>query len=226
MMLEVPGVLTKGEVAQVRALIDPAGWVDGNLTSGPQAKLAKRNRQLPWSEEGGKEAGRRILSALQASNLFFSAALPRTILPPLFNRYGEGDGFGEHVDNAIRANPHGGALRTDVSITLFLSEPEDYDGGELIVEDTYGAHEVKLNAGDAIVYPASSLHRVAPIARGERVAAFFWAQSLVRDDARRALLFNMDAQVQRLTGMLGAADPSVIALTGTYHNLLRMWSEV
>lgn len=227
MMLQVPQVLSKDEVAQVRSQIDAGEWVDGNLTSGPQARLAKVNRQLLPRAPQAAAAGEIILRALRANPLFVSAALPRIIMSPLFNRYGEGQGFGDHVDNAVRADPlTAQTLRTDLSATLFLSEPDAYDGGELTVEDTFGVQGVKLAAGDLILYPASSIHRVTPVTRGERTAAFFWIQSLVRDDAQRSLLLNLDVQVQKLTARLGGDAEEVIALTGAYHNLLRMWAEV
>lgn len=226
MMLQAPQVLSPAEVARVRELIDSAGWIDGNATSGPQAALAKRNRQLPQTDPAAVQAGRIILDALSRNLLFTAAALPRTILPPLFNRYGVGEGFGDHIDNAVRTAPDGARLRTDLSATLFLTEPEAYDGGELWVEDLYGAHAVKLNAGDLILYPASSVHRVDPVLRGERVSAFFWIQSLIRSDERRALLLSMDLDVQRLAAKVGQDAPEIVGLTGAYHNLLRMWSEV
>jgi PKHD-type hydroxylase len=227
MMLHVPGVLSADQVRACRTTLDAATWVDGNLTSGPQAALAKRNLQLPQDDPAAIAVGRAIVDALNASPLFVSAALPHTILPPLFNRYGGGHGFDDHVDNAIRRNPAtGGMIRTDLSATLFLAEPEDYDGGELTVDDTYGSHLVKLPAGDLILYPASSIHRVTPVTRGERVASFFWIQSLVRDDARRRLLFDMDLAVQQVSQAMGTDAAPVIGLTGAYHNLLRGWAEV
>lgn len=226
MMLQIPGVLDKDEVARLRGLIDAADWTDGNVTSGFQAALAKQNRQLPEGSPAAREAGATILAALERSPLFIAAALPARIYPPLFNRYGVGDGFGDHIDNAIRRNRLDGTqLRTDLSATLFLTEAEDYDGGELTVDDTYGVHQVKLGAGDLILYPASSLHRVEAITRGARISSFFWIQSLVRDDARRALLFDMDLAIQRAGATLGQGDPSIVSLTGAYHNLLRMWAE-
>lgn len=226
MLLQIPGVLTKAQIAECRRLIDPAEWVDGNATSGFQAALAKKNQQLPQGGEAATKAGAMVVGALERSLLFTSAALPLTILPPLFNRYGAGHSFDTHVDNAIRIlHTTGARFRADLSATLFLSEPDEYDGGELTIEDTYGAHSVKLEAGDLILYPSSSLHHVTPISRGTRVASFFWVQSLVRSDAQRALLFDMDGAIQRLGQQVGQGDPSLIALTGSYHNLLRMWAE-
>jgi PKHD-type hydroxylase len=227
MMIQIPEVLTRAQVAEVRRLIDAAEWVDGNVTSGAQAALAKRNRQLPEDGAAAKRAGDIVLDALGRNALFMSAALPAKVWPPLFNRYGAGEQFGLHVDNAVRVK-RGGVerLRSDLSATLFLSEPESYEGGELTVEDTYGAHAVKLAAGDVILYPASSLHHVTPVTAGERIASFFWIQSMIRDDARRRVLFDMDVAVQRLVAELGQGHGSVVALTGTYHNLLRMWVEV
>jgi PKHD-type hydroxylase len=227
MMLQVPEVLSPAKVAQVRTLIDAGEWIDGNLTSGPQARLAKINEQLAPRSEAAAEAGEIILAALRTHPLFVASALPKTIMSPLFNRYGPGHSFGNHVDNAVRADPlTGQTLRTDLSATLFLSEPEDYDGGELTVEDTFGVQGVKLEAGDLILYPASSVHHVTPVTRGSRTAAFFWIQSLIRDDAQRALLLGLDVNVQKLTAKLGGAAEEVIGLTATYHNLLRLWAEV
>jgi PKHD-type hydroxylase len=227
MMLQAPSVLSKAQVAEVRALIDAGEWIDGNLTSGPQAKLAKVNEQLLPRSAQAAAAGEIILAALRTHPLFVSAALPRTIMSPLFNRYGAGQTFGNHVDNAVRADPlTGQTLRTDLSATLFLSEPDDYDGGELTVEDTFGVQGVKLPAGDLILYPSSSIHHVTPVTRGSRTAAFFWIQSLIRDDAQRVLLLNLDVNIQKLTARLGGGAEEVIGLTGTYHNLLRLWAEV
>ncbi|WP_419253613.1 Fe2+-dependent dioxygenase [Caulobacter sp. ErkDOM-YI] len=227
MMLQIPEVLTKAQVAECRAIMDAAPWADGNITSGFQAALAKQNQQLPQDGEAARTVGAIILAALERNPLFVSAALPQTILSPMFNRYGRGMGFGDHIDNAVRRDPvTGQTLRTDLSATLFLSEPDDYDGGELVVDDLYGSHAVKLSAGDLILYPASSLHHVTPVTRGTRTASFFWIQSLVREDARRALLLDMDVAIQRLSQAVGVADPSILALTGTYHNLLRQWAEV
>src|SRR6185503_19807554 len=227
MMIQIPGVLTSAQVSEVRRLIDAAEWADGNVTSGPQAAIAKRNRQLSEDNAAAKRAGEIILDALGRHALFMAAALPAKVWPPLFNRYGGGERFGMHVDNAVRVK-RGGVerLRSDLSATLFLSEPDSYEGGELTVEDTYGAHAVKLAAGDLILYPASSLHHVTPVTAGERVASFLWIQSMIRDDAQRRVLFDLDAAVQRLVPELGQAHASVVALTGTYHNLLRMWVDV
>jgi PKHD-type hydroxylase len=227
MMLHIPDVLTKAEVADLRRLIDAGAWVDGNVTSGAQSALAKRNEQLPEGSPEARAAGERILDALSRNPLFVTAALPQTVFPPLFNRYGGGQTFGLHVDNAVRQSRDGGVrIRSDLSATLFLTEPEDYDGGELLVEDTYGVHEVKLPAGDMILYPASSLHQVSAVTRGARVSSFFWIQSLVREDAQRSLLFQMDIAIQQLAGKVGAGAPELISLTGAYHNLLRMWGDL
>lgn len=227
MMIQIPEVLSAAELAEVRRLIESAEWIDGNATSGAQAALAKRNRQLPEDSPAAKRAGEIVLDALGRNPMFVAAALPAKVWPPLFNRYAGGERFGMHVDNAVRLRRGGGErLRSDLSATLFLSSPEDYDGGELTVEDTYGAHVVKLGAGDLILYPASSLHHVTPVTSGERIAAFFWIQSMVRDDSRRRLLFEMDVAIQRLASEVGQGHESLVALTGTYHNLLRMWAEI
>lgn len=227
MMLQIPQVLTKAEVAECRAILDAGPWVDGNLTSGFQAARAKANEQLPQDSEAAQRVGAVILRALEANPLFVSAALPQIILPPMFNRYGEGMGFKDHVDNAIRRDPLSGRrLRTDLSATLFLAEPEDYDGGELVVNDLYGVHRVKLEAGDMILYPSSSLHHVTPVTRGARTASFFWIQSLIRDDARRTMLLEMDVAIQRLAQRAEPDDEAILSLTSVYHNLLRQWAEV
>lgn len=227
MMLHIPEVLTKQASARMRAMVESADWIDGNATSGAQSALAKKNRQLPEGSRAAQAAGEEILDALSANPLFVSAALPQIVFPPLFNRYGVGETFGSHIDNAIRQSRDGSVrIRSDLSATLFLTEPEDYDGGELLVEDTYGVHEVKLPAGDMILYPASSLHEVTPVTRGARTSSFFWIQSMIRDDARRALLFQMDLAIQGLSTKVGAGAPELISLTGSYHNLLRMWAEV
>lgn len=225
MLLQIPQVLTAEQAAQFRARVVAARWEDGNTTSGHQSSQVKFNEQLPEDSADAREIGGQIMAALHRSPLFFSAALPRQVYPPLFNRYGGGMTFGSHVDGAIRTHPPTGIrLRADLSATLFLTPPEDYDGGELIIEDTYGTHSVKLAAGDMVLYPASSLHQVTPVTRGVRTSSFFWIQSMVRDDGRRALLFDMDMAIIRLTRD-HPQHPSLVALTGTYHNLLRMWAE-
>jgi len=224
MMVHIPKVLTPEQVARCREVMEKAAWVDGNVTSGHQAAKAKNNLQLPEGSPEARELGTMVLEALARSNLFMSAVLPKQVFPPLFNRYDGGMTFGNHVDNAVRSGS-GVRIRTDVSSTLFISAPEDYDGGELIVDDTYGAHSVKLPAGDMIVYPATSLHRVTPVTRGSRIASFFWTQSMIRDESKRALLFDLDMSIMRL-----AADhpdhKSVVSLTAVYHNLLRQWADL
>lgn len=226
MMLHVPEVLNAEQVREIRAGLDAADWVDGRETVGDQGAKVKRNRQLPEHSAVGRELGKAILGALARSSLFFSAALPLRFVPPLFNRYEGGEHYGLHVDGSVRSVPGGGEqLRTDLSCTLFLCDPEDYEGGELEVVDTYGAHEVKLPAGDLILYPSSSLHRVHPVTGGARVCSFFWLQSMVRSDQQRSMLFELDQVIQKLRGRLGECEES-IALTGQYHNLLRMWSEI
>ncbi|MBN3787183.1 Fe2+-dependent dioxygenase [Burkholderia sp. Ac-20353] len=226
MMLHIPGVLTSEQVAQCRDILDHAEWTDGNATSGAQSALAKHNRQLPEGSPAARAVGDAIQDALARNPLFFSAALPLKVFPPLFNRYEGGEAFGTHVDNAIRLlRGTDFRVRSDLSATLFLEEPDAYDGGELCVEDTFGVHRAKLPAGDLVLYPASSLHHVTPVTRGARVASFFWIQSMVRDDADRTLLFQLDTQIQQLSTEKGAHDASVIALTGIYHNLLRRWAD-
>jgi PKHD-type hydroxylase len=225
MMLQIPQVLSADQVAQFRARMDGAAWVDGNVTSGHQSAQAKYNEQLPEDSPVARELGEAIVGALGRNQLFFSAALPRRVFPPLFNRYQGGMEFGNHVDGAVRVHgPSGLRIRTDISATLFLSAPEDYDGGELLVEDAYGVQRVKLPAGHMVLYPATSLHRVTPVTRGARVASFFWVQSMVREDAQRALLFDMDMAILRLSTD-NPGNPALVSLTGCYHNLLRMWSE-
>ncbi len=227
MLLHLASVLGKTEVAQARECIDRAPWVDGNVTSGAQSALAKRNLQLPEDAPEAREIGQRILDALGRHPQFMSAALPLKVFPPLFNRYEGGQAFGNHIDNAVRQlRGTDFRLRTDLSATLFLSEPADYDGGELLIEDTFGAQRIKLAAGDMVLYPASSLHRVTPVTRGARVSAFFWIQSMVRSDADRATLYQLDQTVQALAAERGQADAAVIALTGIYHNLVRRWAEM
>ncbi|RJS25204.1 Fe2+-dependent dioxygenase [Corallococcus sp. H22C18031201] len=225
MMLHIPQVLTAEQVARCRAVFDSATWEDGRSTAGHQSAQVKRNEQLPEGSREARELGDLVLAGLERSPLFISAVLPQRVFPPLFNRYGPGMTFGSHVDNAIRPVP-GTPLRvrTDVSATLFLSDPESYDGGELVVEDTYGDHSVKLPAGDLIIYPSSSLHHVTPVTRGVRLASFFWVQSLVRDVSQRALLFDLDTSIIQLNKEVPKS-PALVMLTGVYHNLLRQWSE-
>jgi PKHD-type hydroxylase len=226
MMLHVPAVLDRTEVAECRKLLDAAQWVDGNVTSGEQAAKAKHNRQLPIDAPITKELGNRVLAALARSPLFISATIPKRIVPPLFNRYEGGEHFEFHVDNAIRAVPGTAeCMRTDVSCTLFFADPDEYDGGELVVKDTYGTHSAKLPAGDMILYPATSLHRVTPVTRGVRMCSFFWVQSTVSGDWQRTMLFDLDQNIQKLRAQLGDNDQT-IALTSHYHNLLRLWSEM
>jgi PKHD-type hydroxylase len=225
MLLQIPQVITAEQAAQFRARIVAARWVDGSVTAGHQSAQVKHNEQLPEESAEAREIGGQIMAALQRSPLFFSAALPRQVYPPLFNRYQGGMNFGSHVDGAIRVHPPtGGRIRADLSATLFLTPPADYDGGELLVEDTYGTHSAKLAAGDMVLYPAASLHRVTPVTRGARVSSFFWIQSMVRDDGQRALLFDMDMAIVRLSKD-HAGHPGLVSLTGCYHNLLRMWAE-
>lgn len=226
MMLHIPEVLTRDQVATMRQALEGADWSDGRATVGPQGAQVKRNRQLPESSALGAELGAVILAALQRHALYISAALPLRTVPPLFNSYAGGEHYGAHVDGAVRSVA-GSALplRTDLSCTLFLADPDDYVGGELVVTDTYGTHEVKLPAGDMILYPSSSVHKVEPVTRGVRVCSFFWVQSMVRDDARRAMLHELDQTIQRLRMRIGDGD-DVISLTSHYHNLLRLWAEL
>ncbi len=226
MMFHVPAVLSPAEVAEFRRQFDAAEWTDGRATVGEQGAQVKQNRQLPAEHLVCQRLGDAVVKALGRNQQFFSAALPLRIAPPLFNRYEGGEHYGLHVDGAIRILSGGrGHVRTDMSATLFLTEPEDYDGGELEVVDTYGTHEVKLPAGDLILYPASSLHRVTPVTRGARTSCFFWLQSMVRDDWQRGLLYELDQNIQRLRAKHGDSEEAV-AITGHYHNLLRLWTEV
>lgn len=226
MLIAIPDLLDPATLASLRRTIDAAEWIDGNATSGHQSALAKHNEQLPEDSAAAKAAGKVILDALGRSPLFFAAALPLKVFPPLFNRYGVGQTFGVHVDSAIRIQRGTDfRIRSDLSMTVFLEDPAAYDGGELVIEDQFGVQRVKLPAGHAVLYPSSSLHKVEPVTRGRRVASFFWLQSMVRDDGARRILFDLDQSVQRLTGQLGGADRSVIELTGVYHNLLRRWAD-
>lgn len=226
MLLEVPEILTAAQVGEFRQVLEKAEWVDGRLTAGHQSARAKNNLQLREDNPEARRLGDLILAALERKPLFMSAALPLKVFPPLFNRYEGGQSFGNHVDNAIRqvtGTPH--RVRTDLSATLFLSQPDEYDGGELLVEDTYGLHSVKLPAGNLILYPSTSLHHVRQVTRGSRLASFFWIQSMVRDDGERTLLFDLDMAIQNI----GTGDPeqtAVASLTSVYHNLLRRWAEV
>jgi PKHD-type hydroxylase len=208
----------------MRARLASTDWIDGRASVGTQGAQVKRNRQLAEGSPAAVELGQIVSAALMANPLFFSSVLPLRILPPYFNSYAGGEHYGAHVDGAIRAQRGGAAVRSDVSCTVFLSDPDEYEGGELTVIDTYGAHEVKLPAGDAIVYPSTSVHEVRPVTSGERVASFLWVQSMVRDDWKRALLFELDTNIQALRAQHGDG-PALVALTGHYHNLLRMWAE-
>ena len=226
MIVTVADVLDAVQVAAARRTLDGARWVDGKVTAGHQSAAAKHNAQVAEDDPAAIEVGQTILSQLAANPLFVSAALPRHIFPPLFNRYAGGQSFGTHIDNAIRLHrPSGMRIRSDLSATLFLSAPEEYDGGELVVEDVYGVQRIKLPAGHMALYPASSLHHVTPVTRGARVASFFWIQSLVRDDGQRTLLFDLDRATQQAGAAL--ADGAVaVQLAGVYHNLLRRWADV
>jgi len=228
MLLHVRAVLTPEEVAKANAILAGAPWEDGRLTAGTQSAQAKNNEQLREDCDETRAVQQLLLRGLERHQTFFSAALPKQISPPLFNRYGgAANAFGNHVDSAVRYLRNGaGRVRTDVSCTLFLSDPADYDGGELVIEDTYGEHRVKLGAGDLVLYPGTSVHRVEPVTRGARIASYFWIQSMVRSDEQRRLLYDMDNHLRHLRGKFGETDPGVIGLTSTYHNLLRMWLDV
>jgi PKHD-type hydroxylase len=228
MLVQIPKVLDGAQLQRLRQSLADAGdaWIDGRATAGHQGVQVKRNLQIGEDSPLARELGGVILAALEKNPLFISAALPNRVYPPMFNRYEGGMQFGNHVDGAVRLLPGTGIkLRTDLSATLFVSAPQDYDGGELLIEDTSGVQKVKLPAGDMLLYPATSLHRVTPVTRGARLASFFWVQSMVRDDAKRALLFDLDMAIIRLTREK-AGDEALVALTGCYHNLLRMWTEV
>lgn len=230
MLIRIPDVLTPEQVAQARQILDQAEWVDGRVTAGHQSAMAKNNVQIPENHPAARQLGDMILAALGKNPLFLSAALPLRVFPPLFNRYSGGQAFGTHVDNAIRqvtGTPH--RIRTDISATLFFAKPEEYDGGELCVEDTYGVQRVKLPPGHMVLYPATSLHHVTPVTRGARICSFFWLQSMIRDDTQRSLLFDLDLAIQRLARDLPdnpTASQTSVQLTGVYHNLLRQWAEV
>jgi len=226
MLIAIPDVLDAAGVTRIRGIIDAAEWIDGNETSGPQAALAKRNEQLPEAGQAAREAGELVLGALGRSPLFVAAALPLKVFPPLFNRYAGGQDFGLHVDNAVRMRRGTDfRIRADLSATLFLEDPAAYDGGELVIEDLFGTQSVKLPAGHLVLYPSSSLHRVTPVTRGQRVASFMWLQSMVRDDGQRRILFDLDRGVQAVAADKGQGDAAVVQLTGVYHNLLRRWAD-
>jgi PKHD-type hydroxylase len=222
MLLQIENVLTPDVLSHINRVMDQTRWLDGRVTAGPQSERVKQNLQLAEGSPEARELGELVLAALSHNALFVSAALPRRIFPPLFNCYEAGMVFGPHIDNALRGGRD--PVRTDISATLFLSNPEDYEGGELLIDDTYGCHSVKLPAGHLVLYPSTSLHRVNPISRGARRASFFWVQSFIRHDSQRALLFDLDVAIQRLTQRLSDA-PELLRLTSCYHNLIRMWAE-
>jgi PKHD-type hydroxylase len=229
MLQHIQNVLTADELSQARTILAQATWGDGRVTAGVQSAQAKNNEQLPQDSAETRALQAIVLRGLNRHAMFFSAALPKRVFPPLVNRYGgAANAFGDHVDNAIRFVPgtQGERVRTDVSCTLFLAEPDEYDGGELVIEDTYGSQRVKLPAGDMVLYPGTSVHRVEPVTRGYRVASFFWIESMVRSDEQRRLLFDMDRHLMSLRTRFGETDAAVIGLTGTYHNLLRGWADV
>jgi PKHD-type hydroxylase len=226
MLLTLPDIFSPAEVAEARAILAAAEWIDGKATAGYQAQGVKINQQIPEASPAHRQLGDMVLGALARSPLFMSAVLPLRVFPPMFNRYSGGGRFGTHVDTAIRTVvPSGQRIRTDVSATLFLTAPEDYDGGELLVEDNYGIHSVKLPAGHMVIYPATSLHSVEPVTRGARVSSFFWIQSMIRSDGDRTMLYDLDTAIQRLAVDLPGS-PTGVQLTGIYHNLLRRWAEM
>ena len=226
MLLCIPDVLTPEQVTEGRKILDAAEWVDGKVTAGHQSSKVKDNMQIPEGSPASKQLGEMILKALAQNPLFISAALPKTVFPPLFNRYTGGQSFGTHVDNAIRPiTGTGHRIRTDLSCTLFFAGPEEYDGGELCVEDTYGIKSVKLPAGHMVLYPSTSLHHVKPVTKGARICSFFWLQSMIRDDGHRTLLFDLDSTIQKITRDYPNG-PYAVQLTGIYHNLLRQWAEI
>jgi PKHD-type hydroxylase len=225
MLVHIPEVLTKDELAQCRRLLSAAPWVDGKVTAGYQSGTVKDNRQIPEDHPAARELAQIVVKALARNPLFTTAALPLKVFPPLFNRYEGGDAFGTHIDNAMRKVPNGpDYVRTDLSATLFISDPADYDGGELLIDDNFGVQRVKLPAGSLVLYPASSLHQVTPVTRGARVASFFWIQSMVRDDGQRTMLFDLDTAIRKLTAQK-ADQAALVQLTGVYHNLLRRWGD-
>jgi PKHD-type hydroxylase len=226
MLIRIPQLLTPAEVVHCRTVLEAAAWVDGRVTAGEQASKAKLNLQVPENSPQARELGEVVMRALGRNPIFTSAALPLRVYPPMFNRYDTGMTFRAHVDNAIRHVPGGGRLRTDVSSTLFLTPPEDYDGGELVIEDTYGTQAVKLDAGDLVLYPATSLHSVTPVTRGSRWSSFFWTQSMVKEDGQRRLLYELDNGIRQTRADLPDDHPGVLSLTAAYHNLLRQWVEM
>ena len=226
MLVTIPDLLTKEEVSYMRQVLERTGWIDGRATAGDQAGKVKSNLQVPTDSDEAKELGNIVLRALGRNAAYSSAVLPLRVLPPMFNRYDVGMTFGAHVDGSIRGLPGGQRMRTDVSTTIFLTDPDDYDGGELVIHDTYGQHAVKLPAGHAVVYPATSLHSVTPVTRGSRWASFFWAQSMIRDDWQRHMLYDLDQTIMRVRSLLPDDDPGVTGLTAHYHNLIRQWTEV
>ena len=227
MLVTIPNLLTPDELAHVRNVLENTAWIDGRATAGDQAAKVKNNLQVPIDAPAGQELGHVIVRALARNPIFTSAALPLRVLPPMFNRYDVGMTFGAHVDGSIRSLPGSGQrLRTDVSSTLFLTPPEDYDGGELVVHDTYGTHQVKLPAGHMVVYPATSMHSVNPVTRGSRWGSFFWTQSMVKDDWQRHMLYDLDRSIIKVRERLPDDDPAVVGLTAHYHNLIRHWAEV
>lgn len=229
MLLHVGQVLTREELARVRKTLAGAPWTDGGATSGAQSAQVKNNEQVSLGSSETRLLQQIVMAALNRHQMFFSAALPKRVLPPMFNRYsGQSNSFGNHIDNAVRFVPgsQGERVRTDISCTLFLAEPDEYDGGELVVEDSYGAQRVKLAAGDMVLYSGTSVHRVEPVTRGTRLASFFWVESMVRSDEQRRLLYDMDQHLMHLRETVGETEPAVIGLTGTYHNLLRLWADV
>jgi PKHD-type hydroxylase len=227
MLVHLKNVLSAEEVAHCRKVLEASSWIDGKVTAGEVAAVAKRNLQVPENSPEARDLGDIILRALGRSPMFNSAALPLRVLPPMFNRYDAGMSFDAHVDGAVRAIPGAGMrMRADVSSTLFLTAPEDYDGGELVIEDSYGSHAVKLPAGDMVLYPTTSLHRVEQITRGSRWSSFFWTQSMVRDDGKRSLLYDLDLAIIETRQLLPDDTRAVVSLTNTYHNLLRRWAEL
>ena len=226
MLIAIPNILSSQEAVALGQTIAAASWVDGNVTSGAGAALAKRNRQLPEASAAAMHARTAVQQALAQNGLFLSAALPQAIYPPLFNRYGIGEGFGDHIDNAIRVDPAAGTqMRTDLSATLFLTDPDEYDGGELVVQGAFGEASYKLPAGQLLLYPSTSIHRVTEVTRGERICSFFWIESLVRENDAREMLFDLDQSIQHLTVKHGAGDAEVLRLTQIYHNLIRRWAK-